>query len=93
MHVAMLQIDLEVNSGTNAAEKRRLMHEILERLHRHFNVSVAEANPREGGPGARVGVAVVARSRREARKVLDRVTEAVGVHPHAELVAHTIQDL
>ncbi len=93
MTVATLRLDLLVTDCRTPREKRRLMRAIMEKLHRHFNVSVAEgdhdANPSESD----LTVVVVARTRREARETLARVADAVAAHPRAELLSHAILEV
>ena len=44
MTVATLRLKLLVADCHTTREKRRLMRAIMEKLHRHFNVSVAEGD-------------------------------------------------
>lgn len=65
----------------------------MDKLHRHFNVSVA-ADDGEGGPDAAVlVVAALGKSRRDARETLDRVADAVSAHPRAEVLGHAITEV
>ena len=91
MHLAMLRIEVRIGDGSRA--KRRTIREMLDKLHRHFNVSVAEVD-RAGHPSESViGVVVIAPGRREAREVLDRVAEAVAAHPRAEVLDIQLTEL
>ncbi|WP_435010594.1 DUF503 domain-containing protein [Tundrisphaera lichenicola] len=85
MYLAFLRIEIRIGGGPRA--KRRTVRTILEKVHRHFNVSVAEVE-RSGHPSESViGIASLAESRREAREVLDRVSDAVQAHPRAEVLS------
>jgi uncharacterized protein len=93
MTVATLRLKLLMADCHTTREKRRLMRAIMEKLHRHFNVSVAEGD-HDANPGQSVlSVAVVARTRREARETLARVADAVAAHPRAELLSHAILEV
>ncbi len=83
MHLATLRV--EVRIGGRLRSKRQTVRAILDKIHRHFNVSVAEV---DGEPpvGELLGFAAVATSRRDAREVLDRVADAVAAHPRAEVL-------
>ena len=93
MHVAALRLEIRVRDCTSARVKRRRVRAIVEKLHRHFNVSVAEVDRHDRPSEAVLGVAAVASTRREAREVLDRVADAVGVHPRTELVRHAFHEV
>ena len=94
MTVATLRLKLLARPiATTPREKRRLMRAIMEKLHRHFNVSVAEVDHDASPTQADLAVVVVARTRREAREILARVADAVAAHPRAELLSHAILEV
>ena len=93
MTVATLRLKLLVVDGHTTRGKRRLMRAIMEKLHRHFNVSVAEGDHDADPAQADLNVVVVARTRREARETLARVADAVAAHPRAELLSHAILEV
>ena len=93
MHVALLRLDLRLPGCQTARQKRRLLEEMVGRLRQGFNVSAAEVDGREPPDAAALAVAAVGPSRQATRAVLHRVADAVGVHPHAELVGRAIHDL
>ena len=84
MHLATIRVEVRIGPGLRS--KRKTVQAILAKIHRHFNVSVAEVAG-EGHPSqSTLGVAALAPSRREVRKVLDRVTDALVAHPRAEVL-------
>ncbi len=93
MTVATLRLDLLVTDCRTPREKRRLMRAIMEKLHRHFNVSVAEGDHDSDPSQSDLTVVVVARTRREARETLARVADAIAAHPRAELLSHAILEV
>jgi uncharacterized protein YlxP (DUF503 family) len=92
MTVAVLRLDLRLGPGLARGEARRELQAIMDKLHRHFNVSVAAADG-PGESGAAVLVAAAARSRRDARQTLERVADAVAAHPRAEVLGLAITEV
>jgi uncharacterized protein YlxP (DUF503 family) len=68
------------------------MRSILETLHKHFNVSVAEGEEAREPDRAILIAAAVGRSRREVREILERVADAVAAHPRAEILHESITE-
>ncbi|HEX8199629.1 MAG TPA: DUF503 domain-containing protein [Isosphaeraceae bacterium] len=93
MHVATLRLELQIGDCLTLRQKRRRLRAIIERLHRHFNVSVAEVGRHDRPAEAILGVAAVGGTRRDAREVLGRVADALGAHPRAEVLALVVTDL
>ena len=58
----------------------------MKKLRLHFNVSTANLGPDQQVDLVALGVSSIARDRRENQEVLDRVVDAVSVHPDAQLV-------
>lgn len=92
MTVATLCLELLVTDCTTLRAKRRCTRAILDKLHRHFNVSVAEMEDHDRAH-ARLAVVTVARTRHEARERLERVAEAVAAHPRAALLSQVITEV
>jgi uncharacterized protein len=93
MKVATLRLELVLLDCISLREKRRRMHKITSKLRRHFNISLAEVDQHDWPAKAVIGVAAVGNSRYEAREILARVADAVGVYPRAELVHHAIYEV
>jgi uncharacterized protein len=90
MTVATLRLELRVNPGHSPREKRRCMRAIMDKLHRYFNVSVAEADHTTDPAQSILVVAAVSRTRCEVRETLVQIADAVAAYPRAELVSHAI---
>ena len=90
MHVATLRLEIRVRDCTVARVKRRRVRAIVEKLHRHFNVSVAEVDLREHPDEVVLAAAAVAETRREAREPLGRIADALTAHPRVELLAREL---
>jgi uncharacterized protein YlxP (DUF503 family) len=91
MYLTMLRLDIRIIDGSRA--KRRTVRAIVEKIHRHFNVSVAEVDRADHPSESVLGFAAVAAGRREVREVLDRVADAVTAHPRVEVLAAEFIDL
>lgn len=85
MFLATLRITVRISAGFRS--KRRTIRTIVARIHRHFNVSVAEVGRPEHPSESVIGVAALGPGRREVREVLDRVADAVASHPRSEIIA------
>jgi uncharacterized protein YlxP (DUF503 family) len=93
MTVVTLRIDLRVGPCQSAGEKRRQLQAIMDKLHRHFNVSVAGSDGGAGPDSAVLVLAAVGRTRRDARETLARVADAVAAHPRAEVLGHAFSEV
>lgn len=91
MTFATLRLDLRVRQAQGVRDQRRQMQAIMDKLHRAFNVSVAEVDGDEPGSVVLV-VAAVSRARRDARETLERVADAVAAHPRAEVFRQEITE-
>jgi uncharacterized protein len=93
MTVQTLRLDLRLAGCSTLREKRKQLQAIVVRLHRHFNVSVAESDAEGGADRAMLVAAAVGRTRRESRETLERVADAVSAHPRIELLGHEIDEV
>ncbi len=84
MHLATLRVEVQIISGFRS--KRKTVRRILDKIHRHFNVSVAEIGGEAHPSKSTLGVAALASTRREVRDVLGRVADALVAHPRAEVL-------
>lgn len=84
MHLATIRVTIEVESGLRS--KRKTVQAILDKLHRHFNVAVAELEGVTHPTQSVLGIAALAPTRREVRSLLDQVADALVAHPRANVV-------
>ncbi|MGE3821632.1 MAG: DUF503 family protein [Isosphaeraceae bacterium] len=92
MTFATLRIDLRVVLCASPKDRHRQMRSILETIHTHFNVAVAEGEEPHAHDQAVLFAAAVARTRREALEILERVADAVSAHPRAEVLHVAISE-
>ena len=91
MYLAMLR--LEVRIGDVPRAKRRTVQAMLDKIHRNFNVSVAEVDRSNHPSESVLGVAAIGATRKEVREVLDRVADVVAAHPRAEILALELTEI
>ena len=84
MYLATLRVEVQIGKGFRS--KRKTVRAILDKIHRHFNVSIAEVGGGAHPTQSILGIAALASSRREVREVLDRVAAALNAHPRAEVL-------
>lgn len=69
------------------------MHQIHDKLRRHFPVAIAEVDRVDEPDSAVLGIVAVAAARRDVEDTLDRVVEAVSSHPRLELIRATVREI
>lgn len=77
MIVGVATWELHLNGCQSLKDKRRVVKSLKDRLHRRFNVSVAETGHQDRWQLAELACCVVATDRRQAQAVLAAVTTAV----------------
>jgi uncharacterized protein YlxP (DUF503 family) len=91
MYLGMLRLEVRINDAPRA--KRRTIQAMLDKIHGHFNVSVAEVDRINHPSESVLGIAAIGLTRKEVREVLDRVADAVSAHPRAEVISLELTEL
>jgi uncharacterized protein YlxP (DUF503 family) len=86
MHAAALSFDLHIPESRSLKAKRSVIRPVVDGLRHRFHVSVAEIEHQDQWQRAGLGVAVVAASDGQLRKVLDAVERFVDVAPGLEVL-------
>jgi uncharacterized protein YlxP (DUF503 family) len=81
--------ELHVSGCQSLKDKRRVLKSLKDRLHRQFNVSVAETDHHDLWQRAELSAAVVARDRRHAEDVLTSADRVVAAEHHARIIDST----
>ncbi len=92
MIAATLRLEMRIGDCHTLREKRRRMQTIMTKLHRHFNVAVADDEDSDPTRAVLL-VAAVGRARRDVRETLERVAEAVAVYPRGEVLSQAISEV
>ncbi|NPA92777.1 MAG: DUF503 domain-containing protein [Chloroflexi bacterium] len=80
MHVGVLTLWLHLPGCTSLKEKRRRLKPLLHRLHREFNISVAEVGAQDAWQEAIVACALVSNDPKHAQQALQKVLRWVETH-------------
>jgi uncharacterized protein YlxP (DUF503 family) len=88
MIVGTLQVRLLLREARTLKDKRQVIKSIKDRIHNHFNVSVAEVDELDNRQLAVLGIAMVSNEAHHLKQALGQIVEALKSHPVAELVSH-----
>jgi uncharacterized protein len=91
MIVGTLQVRLLLREARTLKDKRQVIKSIKDRIHNHFNVSVAEVDELDNRQLAVLGMAMVSNEAHHLKQALGQIVEALKSHPIAELVSHEIE--
>ena len=86
MVVGMVTWELHLNGCQSLKDKRQILSSLKERLHRRFNVSVAETAHQDLWQRAELACCVVSESRRHAEEVLRSADRMVAGEPLARII-------
>ncbi len=86
MLTGTLRVRLLIREARTLKDKRQVVSSIKDKLHNHFNVSVAEVEALDHRQLAVLGVAMVSNETQHLRKALGRIVEVLRSHPVAELI-------
>jgi uncharacterized protein len=91
MIVGTLQVRLLLREARTLKDKRQIVKSIKDRLHNHFNVSIAEVDERDNRQLAVLGLAMVSNETHHLKVALGQIVEALRSHPVAELINHQME--
>jgi uncharacterized protein len=91
MIVGTLRLRLLLREARTLKDKRQVIKSIKDRLHNHFNVSVAEVDELDNRRLAVLGIAMVSNEAHHLKTALGQIVEALKSHPVAELIAHEME--
>ncbi len=89
MIIGVMGWDLHLNGCASLKDKRRIVKSLKDRLHKRFNVSVAETGHHELHQRAELSCCVVAGDRRHATQVLGAVDQLVASDGLARIIDST----
>ncbi|MDH3495776.1 MAG: DUF503 domain-containing protein [Gemmatimonadota bacterium] len=90
MVVGIVTWDLHLNGCASLKDKRRILKSLKDRLHRRFNVSVAETAHQELWQRAELACCVMATDRRQAETVLGAADRLVAGDGFARIIDSTM---
>ena len=86
MVVGIVTWELHLSGCQSLKDKRQILTSLKDRLHRRFNVSVAETDHQEVWRRTELSCCVVSGSRRHAQEVLGAVDQMVSREPLARII-------
>lgn len=86
MHVISLCVRLHLEGSRTPRQKRKRVEAIVNKLKGHFNAAVIELAREEVPDELVLAVALVGRTRREARDLRDHILDALAVLPESSIV-------
>ncbi len=85
-------IDLQLAAVFSLKEKRSILKPLIARLHKTFNIAVAEVDLHDAWQSAALGVAIVSTSAAHAESYLENVLRWIEHNrPDVEIVDHTFE--
>jgi uncharacterized protein YlxP (DUF503 family) len=84
--VGVVTWDLHLNGCHSLKDKRQILTSLKDRLHRRFNVSVAETHHQDLWQRAELSCCVAATDRRHAEEVLGSADRMVASEPQARII-------
>lgn len=89
MIIGIVTWELHLNGCRSLKEKRRALKSLKDRLHRRFNLSVAETNHHDRWQRAELSCCVISTERRHAESVLASADELVSHDHQARIIDST----
>lgn len=94
MFVATCVLTLQLDGVYSLKEKRSIVKSIVARLHREFNLSVAEVDSHDAWGTAVIGLAAVGNDKAYLHRLLEKSVAWVETHrPDAPVAAYAIEIL
>lgn len=91
MVVGVLHLELDLSGATSLKDKRQVVRGLIDRIHRRFNVAVAEVADQDAHDRAVLAVACVSNERRHADQVLAHVAGWVDRQGHMALIGYEVE--
>ncbi|MGM0374243.1 MAG: DUF503 domain-containing protein [Chloroflexota bacterium] len=92
MRIGLLTIHLRIPGCASLKEKRSQIKPLLARLHREFNISVAEIDYQDTWQNALIGITLVSNDGKHTERTLQKVVTWIEKHhPHLFIVEEHIE--
>ena len=92
--VSILSLSVSLPGCRSLKEKRGRLAVIMNRLHKEFNLSVAEVGLQDSWQSALVGCALISNDQRFNQQLLARVVTFIGNHfPDEPLLDHKVESV
>jgi len=77
MVVGVLQVDLSIPGADSLKSKRMVLRSLKDRIHREFNVSIAEVGDNDQWQSASLGIVIASNDKRFANQVLSKIVDFI----------------
>jgi uncharacterized protein YlxP (DUF503 family) len=77
MVIGTLQVDLSIPGAASLKDKRMVLRSLKDRIHRQFNVSIAELDDHDQWQSAILGIVVVSNDNAHANEMLSKVVDFI----------------
>ena len=92
MRIGVLTLELQIPGCASLKEKRSRLKPLMSRLHREFNISVAEVDRQDAWQAAVIACAIVSNDAAHCQRVLQQVVQWLEkVWPDVEIVEDKIE--
>jgi hypothetical protein len=92
MVIVAATLDLHLHGVTSLKEKRSILKSLIARLHKTFNIAVAEVALHDAWQSAALGVAIVSTKAAHAEAELENILRWIERNrPDVEIVDHTFE--
>ena len=93
MHIAALQVRLEITSSLTLKDKRQVIRSLLDRIRNRFNVSAAETGENDSVRYAELAAAAVANERPFLDRMMAKVLDLIESEPRVVLLEQDLEFL
>lgn len=90
MVIGSLEVRLLVRESRTLKDKRQVVRSVLDRMRNAFNVAAAEVDTHDDVKVATLAFAAVGFENAAVQGVLQKITDALRVHPVAEYLGGTV---
>lgn len=88
MHIASLEVELEITNSRTLKDKRQVVRSLLDRVRSRFNVSAAEIGDNDSVRYARLAAVAVANDRAFLDRMMAKAADLIESEPRVVVLAH-----
>jgi hypothetical protein len=93
MHIAALQVELEITDSRTLKDKRHVIRSLLDRVRNRFNVGAAEVGKNDSVRYATLAAVGVANERAFLDSMMAKVSDLIESDPRAVVLAEQLEFL
>ncbi len=91
MHIASLQVELEITDALTLKDKRQVIRSLLDRIRNRFNVSAAEVGKNDSVRYAELAAVGVSNDRRFLDRVMGKLLDLIESEPRVMLLEQDLE--